>query len=118
MSRRLGVFAGACLLALRPAALAAQPSPALKAATASDIATGRRMFDAQCAWCHGAEGAGGAGPSLQRASLKHAANDDALVQIVRLGIPGTDMPGFGLSLTDVSAWQTAAYVRSLGRTTP
>jgi putative heme-binding domain-containing protein len=36
------------------------------------------------------------------------------VQVIRNGIPGTEMPGFLLSLTEASAWQTAAYVRSLG----
>lgn len=88
----------------------------LGAAMSSDIAAGRRVFDAQCAWCHGAGGSGGTGPDLRRATLRHAANDDTLVQIVRNGIPGTEMPSFAIALTDNTAWQTAAYVRSLGRT--
>jgi len=31
------------------------------------------------------------------------------------GIPGTEMPSFAIALTETMAWQTAAYVRSLGR---
>jgi putative heme-binding domain-containing protein len=94
--------------------LAAQ-TRSLTGAGASDLAAGQKIFDAQCAWCHGASGAGGTGPSLQRATLNHAANDETLVQIVRGGIPGTEMPSFAIALTDRMAWQTAAYVRSLGR---
>ena len=52
---------------------------------------------------------------LQRATLRHAADDRSLVNIVRNGIPGTEMPSFAIALTDRKAWQTAAYVRSLGR---
>src|SRR6185295_11012397 len=95
----------------------AQDRP-LGAATSRDVAAGQQIFDAQCAWCHGAAGTGGTGPDLRRATLRHAANDATLVQIVRNGIPGTEMPSFALALTDNMAWQTAAYVRSLGRTRP
>src|SRR5262249_41003886 len=68
------------------------------------------------AWCHGANGTGGTGPNLQRPTLTHAAKDAELVQIVRTGITGTEMPSFAIALTDRMAWQTAAYVKSLGRT--
>jgi len=88
----------------------------LRTAASADIAAGKRLFESQCAWCHGTTGAGGTGPSLQRATLRHAADDKALGDIVRNGIPGTEMPGFTSALTERTAWQTAAYVRSLGRT--
>src|SRR6185436_17396587 len=91
-------------------------TPRLSTAGAADLAAGRRIFEAQCAWCHGTEGTGGTGPDLRRPTLRHAANDAALVTIVRTGIPGTEMPSFAIALTDRMAWQTAAYVRSLGRT--
>ena len=90
----------------------------LSTAGAEDVAAGGRIFDAQCAWCHGSNGTGGTGPNLQRATLRHAANDRSLIDIVRRGIPGTDMPNFEIALTDRTAWQTAAYVRSLGRIAP
>ena len=119
--RSLIVAAGTGLLLTAP--LAAQrstmPRPTatapLRTATSTDLAAGKKIFDAQCAWCHGANGTGGTGPILQRAELRHAATDRALVDIVRNGIPGTEMPSFAIALTDTIAWQTAAYVRSLGR---
>ena len=88
---------------------------ALSRALPADLAAGKQIFDAQCAWCHGSEGSGGSGPNLQRAALRHVSNDASLVTIVRKGIPGTEMPNFEVSITDRMAWQTAAYVRSLGR---
>ena len=100
-------------IALLPVAASAQTRP-LDAATAADLASGQRAFDAQCAWCHGAGGTGGTGPDLHRTQLRHAANDREIETIVRGGIPGTEMPSF--RFTDTAAWQVAAYVRSLGRT--
>ena len=95
----------------------AQPAVArLAAAGASDLAAGQRIFDSQCAWCHGAGGTGGTGPDLRRSSLRHASTDAALVNIIRSGIPGTEMPAFAIALPERMAWQTAAYVKSLGRT--
>lgn len=115
MKRRLSVLpCFGVVLMLLPATLAAQTRP-LTTAVSSDIASGRRIFDAQCAWCHGASGTGGTGPDLHRAALKHAANDRELVTVVRTGIPGTEMPSFAIALTENMAWQSATYVRSLGR---
>ena len=90
--------------------------PRLNTAGAADVAAGQRIFESQCAWCHGSGGTGGTGPDLRRATLRHAATDAELVTIVRNGIPGTEMPPFAIALTDRTAWQTAAYVRLLGRT--
>jgi putative heme-binding domain-containing protein len=107
---------GTCLFLL--AGLLNAQTRSLSSADATDLAAGKRIFDAQCAWCHGTGGAGGAGPSLQRPELRHAASDADLVTILRNGIAGTEMPGFQWSMTDAMAWRTAAYVRSLGRTAP
>jgi putative heme-binding domain-containing protein len=120
VTRRLSLSIFIYVLSLLPVAAAAQTRATatrpLGAAISSDIAAGRRIFDAQCAWCHGSGGTGGTGPDLRRATLRHAGNDAALVQVVRNGVPGTEMPSFAIALTDNMAWQTAAYVRSLGRT--
>src|SRR5215470_1357590 len=85
-------------------------------ATSSDAAGGRRVFDAQCAWCHGNEGDGGMGPNLH-GKLRHATTLASIVDIITNGIPGTDMPGFRSPLTERNIRQTAAYVQSLSRTT-
>jgi cytochrome c oxidase cbb3-type subunit 3 len=92
----------------------AQIARAPAAAQSADVISGRRIFDAQCAWCHGNGGDGGMGPRLQ-GTLRHGSTTAAIVEIITNGIPGTDMPGFRSPLTERSIRQTAAYVRSLSR---
>lgn len=114
----MGKSAAACLVVLLGVFLVvlSGQTKSLATATPAEIAAGKRLFDAQCAWCHGTDGVGGTGPSLQGSTLRHARGDPDLVTIIRNGIPGTEMPSFVWSLTDAMAWNTAAYVRSLGRT--
>lgn len=81
--------------------------------TAQEIARGRTLFLAQCAYCHGDDGAGGRGAVLTRRVLRRAPTDEALFRIVNRGIPGTGMPGNAMSAREV--WQVVAYARSLGR---
>src|SRR3954468_13095949 len=116
MRLRYSVLCAASTAVLLSASLLAQtratsPRPAIS----SEAVEGRRVFDAQCAWCHGNEGEGGMGPNLH-GSLRHATTLASIVEIITNGIPGTDMPGFRTPLTERSIRQTAAYVRSLSRT--
>jgi cytochrome c oxidase cbb3-type subunit 3 len=80
----------------------------------TDMAAGRQIFDAQCAWCHGNGGDGGTGPNLH-GRLRHATTHASVVEIILNGIPGTDMPSFRLGLTERAMKQTATYVQSLSR---
>ena len=122
MHAKFIVLAGASLLASMlsaPAPAAAQtraaPARPPRQALSTDAAEGRRIFDAQCAWCHGNEGEGGMGPNLH-GTLRHASSLASIAEIITNGIPGTDMPGFRTPLTDRSIRQTAAYVQSLSHT--
>jgi cytochrome c oxidase cbb3-type subunit 3 len=115
VKRQIGV-AGSTSLFVLLASVASAQTARLGTAGAADLAAGRRIFESQCAWCHGTEGTGGTGPDLRRSTLRHAATEAELVTIVRTGIPGTEMPSFAIALTEHMAWQTAAYVRTLGRT--
>jgi len=97
---------------------AAQTRGARPPASAStDLAAGKKIFDSQCAWCHGNDGDGGMGPNLH-GKLRHAADLKSIVTIVSNGIPGTDMPGFSGPLTERARTQAAAYVQSLSRAVP
>jgi putative heme-binding domain-containing protein len=79
----------------------------------SELAAGKRAFDANCARCHGIGGTGDTGPSLAQASLPRARDDSLLRTLIRNGIGGTEMPSsFWLSEPDVR--RIATYVRSLG----
>ena len=77
-----------------------------------DPALGQRLFESQCAVCHGQTGTGGRGPNLHRAKLDHAADDAALRTVIYEGLP-PEMPGaWQLNPREVAS--VAAYVTSLG----
>src|ERR1039457_5227244 len=67
------------------------PDP-LSVATANDTAAGKRIFDSQCALCHGIGGTGGRGPALTRAKMRHAADGSELIDVIVGGVNGTGMP--------------------------
>ena len=46
-----------------------------------NLQAGRKIFESQCALCHGANGGGGRGPSLHRPKLERAPDDAALARI-------------------------------------
>ena len=77
-----------------------------------DIQQGKKLFELQCVRCHGMFGRGGSAPSLNRSHLHRAPDDATLLQVIRQGIPGTEMPGTWL-LSEFDARQVAGYVRSL-----
>lgn len=91
---------------------------ALTAAQAQipDSGAGKKIFESQCALCHGQTGTGGRGPSLNRPKLARAPDEESLWRIIAQGIE-PEMPG---------AWQlnqreilfVANYVRSLGSLPP
>jgi metallo-beta-lactamase class B len=85
-----------------------------QASNAADVDGGKQLFNGMCVECHGANGAGGDAPSLNRARLMHAPTDAALVRILDVGIPNTNMPRIR-RFTDTETRQLVAYVRSLGR---
>jgi cytochrome c oxidase cbb3-type subunit III len=80
----------------------------------NDLTTGERLFQNNCALCHGTNGGGGRGPLLARSKLNRAPDDAALVKVIELGIEGTEMPG-AWQMSEREIRQVAAYVRSLGR---
>lgn len=103
------------LLLLAPLFLAATPSQ--QSPKSGGGAAGKKLYNNQCALCHGIEGTGGKGPALNQPKLRHAPTQTALLKVIQQGIPGTEMPDFW-ALSDTEARQVAAYVRSLGRLKP
>ena len=80
-----------------------------------DVARGRRLYEAQCAGCHGQTAEGGRGPSLRQPKLRRAADDAALFDVIQNGIPNTEMPGMWY-LSEREIGQLAGYLRTIGRT--
>jgi len=81
-----------------------------------DVAVGRRIFESQCALCHGQTGGGGRGPALNRPKLAKAPDDAALRRVISEGID-PEMPG-AWQLHPGEVGSVAAYVHSLGAIPP
>jgi cytochrome c oxidase cbb3-type subunit 3 len=81
----------------------------------ANVSQGKTLFEGMCARCHGMEGTGDEGPSLNRPTLTRAGDDSALRAVIRDGIPDRGMPRVR-RLTDNELDSLVAYVRSLGRT--
>src|SRR5262249_31996775 len=94
--------------------LAQQQPAGAGAMAAADMEGGRQLFNGMCVECHGVNGTGADAPSLNRARLVHAPTDVALIKILEVGIPNTNMPRIR-RFTDAETRQLVAYIRSLGR---
>ncbi len=77
------------------------------------IGNGGAMFRNRCAGCHGPDARGYLGPDLT--GVWAAGNsDDRLFDIVRRGVPGTEMtPADPQRVPDRDIWQVLAYLRTM-----
>ena len=76
------------------------------------IAVGKGLFRYYCAGCHGMEGGGGfRGPDLTRGQLTHVSDDEDMLQVVKGGIQGTQMPP--QTLPDDNLWRIIAFITDL-----
>jgi cytochrome c oxidase cbb3-type subunit III len=89
-------------------------TPSLR--SADEVAAGMRLFQVHCAACHGPQGEGGTAPTLAVPNLVRATTEQLLVNIIRDGIAGTEMPRSRLAPEEIQ--QIAAYVRKLGQAPP
>jgi putative heme-binding domain-containing protein len=79
-------------------------------ADAASVEAGKQIYMGSCSGCHGATGEGSQGPSLLSGRASRL-QDQALVQSIKNGLPGTSMPGFPMA--DEKVLQVASFVRSL-----
>ena len=83
---------------------------------AASLAAGKKLYEYHCAFCHG-RGDDGFAANLVNPHLPHAPTDSALFNVIKNGIPGTDMAA-SLGMADKEIWEVAAFVRTLGRSAP
>src|SRR5271170_8120963 len=95
-----------------PAGQLGPPVTVIAKTSPEDVARGKVLYEATCSKCHGLDGGGGDGPSLQ--GVPQRMGDQATGQIIRGGIPGTGMNGFG-SLNADETGQVVGYLLTLGR---
>jgi len=84
------------------------------------LATGQTLYAQTCSRCHGVDGQGTRrAPALNVQSFfDKVTTDQAMIQIVTSGVPGTAMPAWGdrLSVSEIEA--VVAYVRNWEQTAP
>ena len=89
---------------------------------AESISRGQQQFKQSCAFCHGANGDGGAeGPSLIRSAiLRHDSNGDLIGPVIRDGRPEKGMPRVGLAAGQISDIIAFLHdkLKKLDRTSP
>jgi mono/diheme cytochrome c family protein len=80
--------------------------------TEESIALGSQLFTANCSRCHGPEGQGTPrAPSLNVKSFLTDTNDQAIQQIITLGVPGTAMPSWGDRMTGADIQAIVGFIR-------
>jgi cytochrome c oxidase cbb3-type subunit III len=102
------VLAAVALLAAAGAA-----TTAVSVAAAPAASPGQRLFQRECAGCHGPAGEGGRGPTLAVPRLQRARDQAALAKLIEDGISGTEMPPHRLPPAHIA--ELARWVRKLGQ---
>jgi mono/diheme cytochrome c family protein len=82
-----------------------------------NVRAGARMYDANCATCHGApdsplsavgQGIQPAAPSLLAAQRRN--KPELMFWVIKHGVNMTAMPSFGKTQSDQTLWQVAAFI--------
>jgi len=81
----------------------------------ASIRSGMVLYRMRCGDCHGLDAGGYRGPDLV-AALAGGATDERLFQVIRKGVPGTEMPTSNAPDDDLLL--VIAYLRNLGTAAP
>ena len=73
------------------------------------MAAGAAIYTAQCAVCHGLEGATVSGVDMRRGQFRTVVTDEDLQRVITRGVPNAGMPPFAFDAAQLKA--IVAYVR-------
>jgi putative heme-binding domain-containing protein len=82
----------------------------------SEAENGRQLFLGNCAVCHGPDGDSVYGVDLGHGKFKTVSSDDDLMQILDSGVPGTSMPAFSQTLSNIDMRAIVTYLRYMKST--
>ena len=77
----------------------------------ADIERGSRLYGANCAFCHGANGDAVANVDLRSGKFRKAVSDEDLGRLIVTGVPGTAMPPHKFENAELTG--IVAYVRAM-----
>jgi mono/diheme cytochrome c family protein len=92
------------------------------AVTPASIASGKQIYDKQCAGCHGDAGKGDGSmgtelnpkpADLTDADWKHGSSDGEIFTVIRDGVKNTGMKPYARKITTNQIWDVVNYVRSM-----
>jgi mono/diheme cytochrome c family protein len=102
-----------------------EPTLRADAATAQQTSyrdIGTQLFATNCSSCHGKGAIGGSAPVLNSQEFLKSTTDTQISNLIAGGVPGTDMPAWGLAfagtLTDEQIRQITTYLRALESNAP
>jgi len=78
----------------------------------AEAQSGVSLYKKYCAGCHGRKLEGASGPGLKTKSLIHGNSSTALYKSIKNGFPGTEMAGFGKSLSNTQITALVNFIRS------
>jgi mono/diheme cytochrome c family protein len=81
---------------------------ATESTEAAGPADGMAVYEANCSRCHGSDGSGGRGPSLQGIADEQPDPQDAITQTIN---GGNGMPSFGDKLSEAEIVAAVDYLR-------
>jgi putative heme-binding domain-containing protein len=77
----------------------------------ADIVYGSRVYAAQCATCHGADGAGVGSVNLRSGQFRRVTTDQEIQRLIATGIPGAGMPPFKFDNAQLAG--LIAFIRNM-----
>lgn len=85
---------------------------------AADLETGKNIFNANCAACHGMLGEGGVGPNMTDNYWIHGGSIKDVFKIVKYGVPEKGMIAWKSQLSTAEMHKVSSYILTLVGTNP